>query len=567
MNESERIRIIGEDYADFIIDYRTDPSIFNTFENAAIHIINDTYAVIHQPLSFMDNYMNKSSRLIMIPSIYGLTSEAGLEASGVDKLRGIPDFNLRGSGVLVGIIDTGINYSLPAFKKQDGRTKIHSIWDQTIQSEAGYPFNTYFGTEYSEDQINLALENENPLSVVPSTDDNGHGTMLAGVAVGTEDSNAAFTGIAPEAELVVVKLNPAKKYLKAFYEIPEDAVCYQENSIMWGVNYCYQVSRQLNRPIAICIGLGSSQTAYDGTNPLDELVSLYADYPQIGIVVSAGNEGNLGRHYRGTIDPAVGSTSLELNVGEQDKGFTMQLWGRSPGIYSIDILSPSGEYIPRISPGLQISRRIAFIFEPTVIDVFYSTVEPRTGDELIVLNFHNASPGTWKFTVYGRGNLTGEFNIWLPMGDFISKETYFIQPDIYTTVLSPGSALVAITVTAYNPVGGSLFVNASRGFTRTNVIKPELAAPGVNYTAPNLQGGYTNFTGTGVASAHTTGIVALFLEWGVVRGNQTSFDTLEIKKYLIRGADRSDNLIYPNRDWGYGILNAFNTFDVLRQNL
>jgi subtilisin family serine protease len=286
----------------------------------------------------------------------------------------------------------------------------------------------------------------------------------------------------------------------------------------------------------------------------------------VGITTAAGNEGNRARHFHAVIDPAVGSTAVELNVGENEVGFFMELWGDAPGIYSIDILSPTGEYIPRIAAALQVKRDISFIFEETDISITYQTVESQTGDQLIRFNFRNVSAGTWRFTVYLQGNLPGGFHIWLPADDFISEDTYFIQPDIYTTVVSPGTAIVPITVTAYNPVSGTLYVNSSRGYTRSNTIKPELAAPGVNYHAPDVKGTYSNFTGTGVASAHMAGIVALALEWGVVRGNAPSFDTQEIKKYLIRGAKRSRNLTYPNRDWGYGMVDIFNTFDVLRAN-
>ncbi len=559
-------RHIGEDYSDFIIDYRTNPEISRLFPDALIHNINDIYAVIHLPVSQFANRTSRNFRLLIIPQIYGLVSEVSLEASGVERLQSIPGFDLRGEGVLIGIVDTGINYTLPAFLRQDGTSKVYSIWDQTIQSTEGAPFATYYGTEYNSTQINQALQAEDPYLLVPSSDENGHGTMLAAVAAGTENPSEGFYGVAPAAELIIVKLKQAKQYLREFYALPEDVVAYQENDIMWGVYYCLQVARQAGRPLALCIGVGTSQSAHDGTAPLSQLISRYADYPQIGIVTAAGNEGNLGRHFSGVIDPAIGSTSVELNVGENDKGFSIQLWGDAPGIYSIDILSPSGEYIPRIAAGLQLSRKISFVFERTTIYVEYQTVELETGDQLILLNFHDATAGTWKFTVYEQANLVGRFNMWLPMGNFISRDTYFIQPDIYTTIVTPGNSTVPITVTAYNPAGGALYVNAGRGFTRTNQIKPDLAAPGVNYTAPALNGSYTSYTGTGVASAHTTGIVALLLEWGIVRENQASFDTMEIKKYLIRGARRSSNLTYPNRDWGYGILDIYNTFDVLRQS-
>lgn len=565
MTDQEMNRYMGEDYSDYIINNRVIPRITDFFPNAVIHSINNTFSIIHLPVSQFNNRLMRGTRLLFLPSIYGLTSEVALDASGVNRIRNLPGFDLTGEGTLIGIIDTGINYTLPAFKKADGSTKIHSIWDQGIQGEIA-PFQLNFGTEYSNEQINQALNSNNPTSVVPSMDENGHGTMLAAVAAGTADSNVQFSGVAPDAELVIVKLAQAKRYLRNFFSIPDGVVCYQENHIMWGVQYCLLVARQLNRPIIICIGLGTSWTSHAGSAPLSVMLSEYADFPHIGVVISAGNEGNSGRHFYGRIDPAVGKVNVELDVGEKDKGFSMSLWGNSPGIYSIDILTPSGEYISRIPATLQVSRQITFVFEETTIYIEYQTVEAGTGDQLIMLNFKNTTPGTWRFSVYSRGNLPSEFHIWLPMGDFITRDTHFLQPDIYTTVLTPGNAYVPITVTAYNPVGGALYTNASRGYTRSNVVKPELAAPGVNYIAPTLNGEYINFTGTGVASAHTAGITALLMEWGVVRGNQTSFDTLEIKKYLIRGANRSENLMYPNRDWGYGMLDLFNTFDVLRQN-
>lgn len=567
MIRNEYSKIISEEYADYIVDYRTNPQIAEQFPGAALYDINDTYAVIHIPVSLFKNRTFRASRIAIVPDLFGLASEVSLEASGIFDLRNIPDLNLRGGGVLVGIIDTGINYQLPSFIKEDGTTKIYSIWDQTIQSDEGAPFQSHFGTEYSAQQINEALKAENPNTVVPSKDENGHGTMMAAIAAGNDERKAGFFGVAPDAGLVIVKLAQAKKYLRNFYAIPEGVVCYQENNIMWGIEYCLEAARQFKKPIALCIGIGTTQSAHDGTSPLAQLLDAYAQYPRVGVVTAAGNEGNLGRHFHAKIDPAVGSTIVELNIDEKDKNFSMQLWGESPGIYSIDIMSPSGEYVPRISADLHVNRKISFIFEKTEINVEYQTVELQTGDELIIFNFKNVSSGLWKFTVYIQGNLSGDFNIWLPMGNFISKDTYFITPDIYTTVVDPGNAASPITVTAYNPVGDMLYVNASRGYTRSNFIKPDLAAPGVNYLAPNLNGEYVYYTGTGVAAAHTAGVVALSLEWGIIKGNQPSFNTVEIKKYYIRGAKRSKNLTYPNREWGFGILQKFNALDVLRESL
>jgi subtilisin family serine protease len=526
--------------------------------------MDDTFAIVHISVSQFTNQSITRYGYYAIPNLYGLTSEASLDASGVFELRRIPNFNLRGQGVLVGIIDTGIDYDNPVFLNADGTTKILSIWDQNIQSEEGAPFNTNFGTEYLKEQINQALLSDNPLNIVPSTDENGHGTMMAAIAAGTEVDEENFYGVAPDSELVIVKLRPAKEYLKKFFFIPQEALCYQENSIMWGLLYCVSRARQENRPIVICLGMGSSQTSHNGGTPLGSLMSTLGDFPRVVMVTSVGNEGNLGRHYYGLIDPVIGYNTVELNVSENDKGLSMFFWGDAPGIYTLDILSPSGEYIPRIASGLRVFREISFIFEQTVIYIDILTVETETGDQFILLRFNNVSPGIWRFNVYGQGDLLSGFHIWLPMGDMITRGTYFVQPDIYTTVLSPSTAVVPISVTAYNPVNGTLYINASRGYTRSNSIKPDFGAPGVNYVAPALNGQFIPYNGTGVAASHTAGISALILEWGVVRGNQPTLDTIEIKKYLIRGAERSNILTYPNRDWGYGMLDVFNVFDILR---
>ncbi|HHX11986.1 MAG TPA: S8 family peptidase, partial [Clostridiales bacterium] len=548
MTAEERAAIISEDYMDFIIDYRNRPEFMNQFSDSIVHVLNEDFAFVHTPVADLNINIVSRFGYSTIPHIFGLVSEISLQASRVNLVRTIPNLNLRGQGILVACIDTGIDYSNPIFMKPDGTTKIRAIWDQTIQTPEGYPFNTFFGTEYRQEQINNALSSENPLDIVPSIDENGHGTMLAGIIAGNTVPSEAFSGVVPDAELVIVKLRPAKNVMKDFFVIPDDVLCYQENHIMWGLHYCLLLSRELGQPMVICLGLGSSQGAHEGYTPLSFYLTLLSSYPNLVIVTSAGNEGSLGRHYRGIIEPEIGYNTIELNVGEADQGFSMELWGDSPGVYSIDILSPSGEYIPRITTTLLLNRVISFIFEDTLIYVHYHTAESDTGDQLILLRFRNVAEGIWRFNVYGQGDLARGFNVWLPMDGMISRQTYFLQPDIYTTILGPGNVEDIITATAYNPAGGNLFVDASRGFTRNNRPKPDFAAPGVNYLAPDLEQNFIPYTGTGVAAAHTAGIAAMLLEWGTVRGNYPDMSTKEAKKFLIRGARRSSNLVYPNRD-------------------
>ncbi|MGF7145816.1 subtilisin family serine protease [Anaerotaenia torta] len=563
MTEQERERIISNEYADLLINYSGDLSILTNFYDATVQIINFFTAVVHVPVNQITNTTVMSLGYSVMPSMFGLISRASLEASGIPRIRSVPNFNLRGQGVLVGILDSGIDYLNPVFRRADNTTKIVSIWDQTIVSD-NFPEGANYGTEYDREEINAALQSQNPYEIVPTVDEIGHGTMIAGIAAGNEVPESDFYGVAPDAELVVVKLKQAKEYMRDFFRIPPDVPCYQENDILFAVDYLMRVASRLQRPMAVCFALGTSQGAHDGRGTLSSYISLQAENMGYGFLVAAGNEGNARRHYYGTIDPDTGYNTMELLIGENEPGFSMEIWGDSGGVFSIDIQTPLGEYVPQIVPRLDENRDVTFIFERTEIQVDYQVIESQSGDQLILIRFRNPSPGIWRFNVYGRGTLSRGFHSWLPMQGFISENTYFVRSDPYTTILSLGNAVVPITVTAYNVEDGSLYLNSSRGFTRTGVIKPEIAAPGVGIVAPVPGGGFREVTGTSASAAHTTGVAAMLLEWAIVRGNQPSLNTLDMKIFMIRGARRELNIRYPNRDWGYGILDVYNIFDSLR---
>ncbi len=556
----------SEDYADLIVFYLNNPARLSQYEDAYIHYMNEAFAIVHVPVSQITQSAISTFGYAAIPKLYGLTSEVSLEASDVTKLRLIPDFNLRGRGVLIGIIDTGIDYTNPVFIKSDGTTKIISIWDQTLVTGTA-PAGAEFGSEYNAEQINQALASKNPYEIVPSLDEIGHGTMLAGVAAGNEVPEEDFAGVAPESELIIVKVSQAKNYLKDFFIVPKDVPCYQENHIMWGVQYCSQVARILNRPIVILTGMGTSQGAHNGYAPLPILMSIIGDYPNTVVVLPVGNEGNRKRHFHSEINVSTGYSTVELIVGKEEKGFSMELWGDTFGVFTIDILSPRGEFIPKIPISLRLDKEISFIFENTRIYIDSQLSQTPTGESLILMRFRNVSAGVWKFNVYSQNNISSSFNIWLPMGNMITYDTYFTNSDNYVTLLEPGTAALPIVITAYDIVNSSLYLYASRGYNKDDVIKPELAAPGVNYVAPNQNKEYVPYTGSSVAAAHTVGIVAMILEWAVVRGNEPGLDTIEVKNYLIRGSIKKPGLTYPNREWGYGIINIFKVYDILKRRL
>ena len=564
MTQDEKNKIISNDFTDVFIEYNRNEKLLSRFLGVTTQVINPRYAIAYLPSHMLTSSFISQYGYAPIPSLYGLTSIISVEQSGVSRLRRLPNFTLRGSGVLVAVIDTGIDYTNSIFIREDGTSKIIALWDQTIDSSNQYPERIFYGTEYSSEQINLALKSSNPYEIVPSTDDNGHGTMLAGIIAGTESLQNGFSGVVPDAELVVVKLKQAKQNLKEFFFIPSGVPCYQENDILWALEYIVQLTARLKRPCSICIGIGTSQGSHDSRGPLNDILSLYSDAHGICVSISTGNEGSVRRHYFHTFEPSIGIDSVELSIGSNESGFSMELWGHRPNTYSIDILSPSGEYVPRIAESLLVNRDVSFIFETTTISINYQLVEAHSGEQLILLRFHNPTPGIWKFNVYSRGDTIGSFHIWLPMNGFITDNTYFVTSDPYTTVTNPGNSITPLTVTAYNPANDSLYLKAGKGYTRTNEIKPDLAAPGVDIIVPNLQKGFSVASGTSIAAAHTTGIAAMMLEWGIVRNFYPVMNSTVIKKYLIRGAKRDRALKYPNKDWGYGIIDLYNVFNVLR---
>lgn len=558
-----RDRVYSEDYFDLIIEYGRYSNLLEAESDICYDIVNIFHAVVYYPIRNLPPNFLQVYGYGAIPACYGLLDLPSLEASNVIRVRNIPALDLRGNGVLIGIVDTGIDYTHPAFIKADGTTKILSMWDQTIISD-NPPEGYFYGTEYTSEQINEALASEDPLSVVPSVDEIGHGTFLSGIVAGNLDEANNFSGVVPDSELIVVKLKPAKNNLKEYLSIPPDALCYQESDLLLAMRYLNDTAARLNRPMSVVIGLGTSSGGHDDRGALSSSVSRLGDHAGNAVSIAGGNEGTSRLHYLGTYRENENYDTVELRVGPNEYGFTMELWGNAPNTYSIDILSPSGEYIPRIPARFGESREIRFIFEQTVIKVDYQLVEAQTGDELILLRFTSPSEGIWRFRVYVTGPAEKRFHVWLPLHTFVSSDTFFLESNPDYTLTSPGNTVVPIVVTAYNITNQSLYLPASRGFTRTNANNPNFAAPGVNLIGPSTNNGYTTLSGTSVAAAHTAGLAAMLLEWGVVRGNHPLMSSVDIKNLLIRGATRDPNITYPNREWGYGIINIFNTFINLR---
>ena len=578
------INSASETIADFIYRNGSQQQFPGNSEDIlCMDFVSTDFSIIYTPLDTVEPISLSKFTYYSIPGLYTLLDSSSMDASGILATHASPALSNQGRGVIIGIIDTGIDYTNPLFRNQDGTTRILSIWDQSLPEDksllpAGVP-NRYnasgasYGTEYTQEQINEALESDNPFAVVPSTDTNGHGTFLAGIAAGGILPNQDFTGAAPECELVIVKLKPAKQYLRDFYLVSNDADAYQENDIMMGIKYLRVEAYNQRKPLVILLGIGSNLGSHEGTSPLNVMIQDISRYLGMATVIAAGNETGRGHHYMGSVPIGEESVEVEIRVGnaESQRGFVVELWAATADTYSVGFVSPSGESIGRIPIIGRNETSIPFLLEPTVITVNYQLIETGAGKQLVFIRFAAPTNGIWRIRVYNTQYLTGQFNMWLPAHTLISDETVFLTPSPYTTITLPGDSPSPITVGAYNHLNNSIYIHSGRGYTIGGLIKPDLAAPGVNVSGPSIGQRnqdsipMTTRTGTSVAAAHVAGAVANLLSWGIIEGHNIAMSEATVKAFLIRGAKRNPALSYPNREWGYGALNLYETFLRLRE--
>ena len=501
-----------------------------------------------------------------IPKLYGLQQigDGGtlfdpnnLIASGITQVQR-PPLSLTGRGVVLCFIDTGIDYTNPAFLDENGNSRILAIWDQTIQTGTP-PEGFLYGSEYTREEINRALRVEDPYTIVPSRDENRHGSAMAGVAAGSNvRTGRQYIGAAPEADIVVVKLKECKEYLRRFYLLPEEVPAYQEDDIMLAVKYADSFAELFRRPVVICIGLGTNMGDHTGSSALSRYLNDISIKRSRAVVVGGGNEGNAGHHYLGNFGEER-SRDVEVRVGDGSIGFMLEIWGNLPDVLTVSVRTPGGENISPVRLNIQQSVTYGFVYERSLVTIDATLVEASSGEELIRLRVKDPTPGIWTFQVSAIGEIyNGEFHMWLPITGFLNTQVYFLNPTPYTTLTEPAMASEVIGVSTYNAENNSFYIESGRGFSRRGGIRPDFAAPGVNVSTL-----YGRSTGSSLAAAITAGAVAQFLQWAVVENNAEFAESREIKSYFIRGAQRSGGLTYPNREWGYGRLDLEAIFDAL----
>lgn len=450
------------------------------------------------------------------------------------------NYNLTGEGILVGFLDTGIDYTHNAFKDDEGNTRIEYIYD--LEN----------GVVYDKNKINEALKSEDPFSIVPEIDLSGHGTHVAGIACAGGNINFDNYGVAYKSSIAMVKITGENSLRAAL-----------STQLMRGLKFLMDKSNEINKPLVVNISLSTNDGSHNGSSLLEKYIQTFTQLQKAVIVVAAGNEGNSAHHVGGKMKK---EEDLDLNIGDGEKGIILDFFKPVLVDVSVEVISPTG--ISTGPMGLSESYKERFVGREKI--VVYSTgpkpfdIQGQTTISILPLG-DTITSGGWRIIVRKLNNYEGYFDVWLPIAEGLNERTRFLQPSVYNTLGIPATVEGVISVGSYNFLNNNLSAFSGRGVVRPEwLIKPDLVAPGENILSTVEKQGFDTKSGTSMAAPQVSGICALLFEWGIIRNNDPFLYGERIKYYLIKGAKRTIfGEAYPNPDLGYGFVCLDRTMELL----
>lgn len=510
--------------------------------------LSNEYAIINLPESMVDDlaaepeieYVEKPKRLYF-------AVDQGRAASCMSPLQSAR-YDLFGQGVLVAVIDSGVDYFHPDFRNPDGTTRILDLWDQTVP---GSPPEGYeLGTEFTREQINEALAAgwEEGYRIVPSRDTNGHGTQVLGIAAGNgAASGGQYRGVASRSPILVVKLG-----------LPGPESFPRTTELMQAVDYVMKKAVEYQLPVVINLSFGTVYGGHDGTGLLETYLDDMANLWKTTIVVGTGNEGASAGHTAGVLKQSQ-MQEVELGVGANETSINLQIWKSYVDQFLIELIAPSGQVI---GPFQEVLGPQRFLSGDTELLVYYGEPSPYSTSQEIYVDFlpreDYIDTGIWKIRLTPVRIVDGRYNMWLPAAGALNVGTRFYQPAVDTTLTIPSTAGKVIAVGAYDSRRMTYAPFSGRGYNRNDgQVKPDLAAPGVDITTTAPGGGYRSATGTSFAAPFVTGAAAMLMQWGIVDGNDPYLYGMKVRAYLTRGARQLNvEREYPNPTLGWGVLCA-----------
>ena len=526
-----------DDYIDAIIKYNGDfENILKRF-NAKGEDLSQGYGIIVIPYGrLVELAFDEQVEYVELPRNLELMLTGASEGSCISEVReGVE--GLTGNGILLGVIDSGIDFTHPDFIDNEGKSRILYIWDLSVDSSA--PDSLCNGRQFDNEAINSCIDTGR--GELSPLDELGHGTAIAGAMGGNgRASDGRFTGVAPEGEFIVVKLSPDRPILTV--------------DIMRGVKYLTDKAVELDRPIVINISYGTSNGSHGGSSLFEAYLDSISDVGRTVITAAVGNEGDLRHHFGGRIENGE-TRDIEINVADELGYLYLSLWKDFVDKMDFELILPQGistgiieynggyyrEKISGVSFGIDVGRPSPYSADQEIF--FFARSITST-----------LPAGTWILRIYGRNVVDGRINIWLPVNELVGEDTYFPDSDREITVTLPSTAPTLLSIGAYDPNTNARADFSGIGYNAKGDIKPDLLAPGVNIISTRAGGGYDAYSGTSIAAPIASGASALLMEWGILKKNDPFMYGQKLKAFLRMGAERDSEISYPNRMYGYGRL-------------
>lgn len=543
---------VNVDIVEIIVRFTGDINDIIKDMEAEAEILYTGYAIITINKKYLSSlYSSPQILSIELPKSLYFQTTFNLLTSCITTVHSQESFNLRGKGVIVAVIDSGIDFTHKDFINEDGTSRILYIWDQSVEGTPPAGFTS--GAEYNNETINLALANAFPNQVIPVVDTNGHGTAVAGIAAGNgRSSNGENIGVAPEADIIVVKIG--QRGFRSFARTTE---------LMRALKYVIDKAVELNKPVSINMSFGTNNGSHRGTSVLETFITDISSSWKTAVSIPTGNEGSAGHHYQAQL-MSNQESNIEFFTSAGLTEFYITLWKDFADSLTVEIIFPGGgsSGIVGIESQLKTVRH-----DNVSLTILYGQPTHYSIRQEIFFNFRavtgTINAGIWKLVIRTGEIVDGLIDLWLPTTEEVTEGTFFSNPSINNTMTIPSTAAGVITVSGYNDRVGNIAEFSGRGSLNMELPKPDVSAPAVAITSTKAGGGYDTFTGTSMAAPFVTGSAALMMQWGIVENNDPFLYGERVKAFLRLGAARTRNVKYPNAVFGYGKLCLSNTMNYL----
>lgn len=563
----------SEDYEVYLIEYVGDiMSSIDKIPYADIYSTGEFFAFLFVQNGMLNEVLERVPEIINIQkaSPFTLSNLKVSEELNVYESLDIQNTLLKGMGIIVGIISTGIDYLNPRFMNIDGSTRIISIWDQTVKE--GPPPETFIrGTEFKREDINEALQKqalgEDPYAIVNHKDNIGHGTAIAGIIGGRNLGDGdKLQSVVPECEFSIVKLREAKENMLKLDGIERNGKnIYQDTDISAGIRYFRTLQDKVKRPIVVYLALGSNSGGHGGETVLERYMDFVALRRDFVVSCNTGNQGAAAGHASGILEGTGSRKIVPLSVAEGEGNISFSMYSNKPDKVTIGITSPTGERLQALTIPTRNGESIYSSIGNSNITVQYFEENRSGGVQRVDVLIRNAIGGPWYIDLKGEYISNGRYDIWLLQKELLEIDTVFLNPDINITLMTPSTAQNSLTTSYYDQRDNSVIIESGRGFTRYGAIKPTTTMESMNFLTSGLNNSTIVASGAAIAGALLTGAIAMIYQWGIIEKNDIDMYQPKLRSYIISASLRDEEGIYPNQEWGYGRFNFNKLIDNLNK--